>query len=295
MIVGAEQVLPEDALLETGVLQNAVFNSACFCCIATDGKGAIRVLNAGAERMLGYAGAEVRGKAFAELCDSQELIARAAAMSRESDTRVAVGFEALVCKAARGGEDIYALTYLRKDGSRLPATISVSALRGAGNAITGYLLIGIDDTARRQTEEALHKLTAALAAAEFKKPVALVVEDDDRAAKLLRVFLEAEGFAVVRSISAEDALLEVPKHTLALITLDLQMYGMNGWQFLRQLRESAMAAGVPVIIASGRTAEENLAQSRGANAMLQKPIGRVELKAALAKLGLLKTPSGLAA
>jgi DNA-binding response OmpR family regulator len=111
---------------------------------------------------------------------------------------------------------------------------------------------------------------------------------------VLRRFLVAEGFAVVCSVSAEDALLEAPKHTLALIMLDLQLYSMNGWQFLKQLHESGMQSQVPVIIASGRSVEGDLAQSRGVAAVLQKPIRHVELKAALAKLGLPKVRGGFA-
>ena len=62
------------------------------------------------------------------------------------------GFEALVFKASRGIEDIYELTYIRKDGSRFPAIVSVTALRDAQGAIIGYLLIGTDNTARKQVE-----------------------------------------------------------------------------------------------------------------------------------------------
>jgi CheY-like chemotaxis protein len=292
MTVSAKVALPKDPLLETGALQDAIVSSACFCCIVTDETGAIRILSAGAERMLGHAAADLRGKMLAELCDPQELVARAAAMSLELGTPVAPGFEALVCKAPLGGEDIYALTYVRKNGSRLPAMVSVTALRGAGNAITGYLLMGTDDTARRQAEEALRKLTATPAAAQFGKPVALVVDDDERAAEVLRLFLEVEGFAVVHSISAEDALLQAPKHTLALIMLDLQMDGMDGWQFLEQLHESGTQSQVPVILATGRPVEDKQAESRGAGAVLRKPIGRAHLKAALSKMGLLKFRGG---
>ena len=57
-------------------------------------------------------------------------------------------------KASRGIEDIYELTYMRKDGSRLPAVVSVTALRDEQEAIIGYLLIGTDNTARKQVERA---------------------------------------------------------------------------------------------------------------------------------------------
>jgi len=146
----------EEALLKAGALQNAIFNSANFSSIATDAKGVIQIFNVGAERMLGYTAAEVMNKITpADISDPQEVIARAAALSMELATTITPGFEALVFKASRGIEDIYELTYIRKDGSRFPAVVSVTALRDAQNAIIGYLLIGTDNTARKRAEEAL--------------------------------------------------------------------------------------------------------------------------------------------
>ena len=59
--VGAE-VRQDEALLKTGALQDAIFNSANFSSIATDAKGVIQIFNVGAERMLGYTAAEVMNK-----------------------------------------------------------------------------------------------------------------------------------------------------------------------------------------------------------------------------------------
>src|SRR3979409_2116947 len=155
------EVRREAALLKAGALQNAIFNSANFSSIATDAKGVIQIFNVGAERMLGYAAIEVVNKITpADISDPQEVIARAKALSVELGTPITPGFEALVFKAARGIEDIYELTYVRKDGSRFPAVVSVTALRDAQDAIIGYLLIGTDNTARKQAEEALLKAGA---------------------------------------------------------------------------------------------------------------------------------------
>ena len=135
----------EEALLKAGDLQNAIFNSANFSSIATDAKGVIQIFNVGAERMLGYTAAEVMNKITpADISDPQELIARAKALSVELGTPITPGFEALVFKASRGIEDIYELTYIRKDGSRFPAVVSVTALRDAQGTIIGYLLIGTE-------------------------------------------------------------------------------------------------------------------------------------------------------
>jgi two-component system, sensor histidine kinase and response regulator len=143
----------EKALLKAGALQSAIFNSANFSSIATDAKGVIQIFNVGAERMLGYTAAEVMNKITpADISDPQEVIERAEALSVELGTTITPGFEALVFKASRGIEDIYELTYIRKDGSRFPAVVSVTALRDVQNAIIGYLLIGTDNTARKQVE-----------------------------------------------------------------------------------------------------------------------------------------------
>ncbi|MFL5327979.1 MAG: PAS domain S-box protein [Gemmataceae bacterium] len=143
----------EDALLEAGALQNAIFNSANFSSIATDEKGVIQIFNVGAERMLGYTAAEVMNKNTpADISDPQEVITRAKALSTELGTTITPGFEALVFKASRGIEDIYELTYIRKDGSRFPAIVSVTALRDPEGGIIGYLLIGTDNTVRKQVE-----------------------------------------------------------------------------------------------------------------------------------------------
>src|SRR5688572_10784746 len=158
---GDSDVRHTDTLLQTGALQSAIFNSANFSSIATDAKGVIQIFNVGAERMLGYAAADVVNTITpADISDPQEVVARAKALSIELSTPITPGFEALVFKASRGIEDIYELTYIRKDGSRFPAVVSVTALRDAQTAIIGYLLIGTDNTARKQAEEALLKAGA---------------------------------------------------------------------------------------------------------------------------------------
>ena len=159
-----------EAFLKTGALQDAILNSANFSSIATDEKGVIQIFNVGAERMLGYTAADVLNKITpAEISDPQEVIARAAALSLELGTQITPGFEALVFKASRGIEDIYELTYIRKDGSRFPAVVSVTALRDIHDhgGIIGYLLIGTDNTARKQVEEEQKKLDQRLRDQQF--------------------------------------------------------------------------------------------------------------------------------
>src|SRR4029077_16525429 len=89
------------------------------------------------------------------------------ALSHELDTAITPGFDALAFKASRGIEDIYELTYIRKDGSRFPALVSVTALRDALGGIIGYLLIGTDNTARKQVEAEQKQLDQRLRDQQF--------------------------------------------------------------------------------------------------------------------------------
>jgi signal transduction histidine kinase len=82
--------------------------------------------------------------------------ARAQALSLELATTISPGFEALAFKASRGIEDSYELTYICKDGSRFPAIVSITALRDDYGEIIGYLLIGTDNSVRKQVELDLH-------------------------------------------------------------------------------------------------------------------------------------------
>ncbi|MDJ0377776.1 response regulator [Cryobacterium sp. PH31-L1] len=114
---------------------------------------------------------------------------------------------------------------------------------------------------------------------------ALVVEDDPKSAKLVRLLLEAEGFRVIGAPSGEEALDLARRVPLSLITLDVQLPGMDGWKFLMKLHDSPNLASIPVVVIAGLT-DMSLALSRGAAAVLEKPLQRVELQNSLTLLGL---------
>ena len=188
---GITEVRRQEVLLQTGALQSAIFNSANFSSIATDAKGVIQIFNVGAERMLGFTAAEVMNKITpADISDPQEVVARARALSLELGTPISPGFEALVFKASRGIEDIYELTYIRKDGSRFPAVVSVTALRDAQNTIIGYLLIGTDNTARKLAEEALQKAGALQNAILSSANFSIIATDEKGIIQLFNVGAE---------------------------------------------------------------------------------------------------------
>jgi len=121
-------------------------------------------------------------------------------------------------------------------------------------------------------------------------PVALVVEDDEAGAELMRVQLEAEGFVVRHASSAEAALQMAPLFTPALITLDIQLPGMDGWEFLCRIQELPGWMDVPVVVVSLDAAHE-VGLSLGAAAVLQKPVRRADFTRELATLGFKPTDS----
>ncbi len=140
-------------MLKTGALQNAILTSASFSIIATDEKGIIQLFNIGAECMLGYKASEVVNNFSPnDMYDPQEVKLRALTLSRELETPITPGFEALSFKASRGIEDIYEVTHIRKDHSRFPGIVSVTALRDDLDKIIGFLLIGTDNSIRKRVE-----------------------------------------------------------------------------------------------------------------------------------------------
>ena len=192
-------------LKETSALQNAIFNSTTFSSIATDVNGVIQIFNVGAETMLGYSASEVINiMSPADLSDKKELDIRADTLSLEFDITLHSGFEALVYKAALGLEDIYDLTYVCKNGQRLPAQVSVTALHDDAHTIIGYLLIGTDNTTRKLTEQS--KVNAAVA---FESGQAMFITDAQGLYTLAnKAYLDMTGYSLIELIGNNPRIMQ---------------------------------------------------------------------------------------
>jgi CheY-like chemotaxis protein len=116
-------------------------------------------------------------------------------------------------------------------------------------------------------------------------PVALVVEHDKKSAELIHLQLQAEGFEVLHAGSAEAALALVLERPLSLITLEIMLPDMDGWEFLARIKQMPALARVPVVIIS-IVADRNKGFALGAAAVLEKPISRKELVDSLIELGM---------
>lgn len=234
-------------------LQQAIFNNPYFCCIATDTRGLIQIFNVGAERMLGYDAAEmVSHQSPDAILAGHELAERAAALSMEFGCSVACGFETLVFKAARGIEDIIELTYIRKDGSRFPANVAVTALRQQDGSVIGYLFIGTDNTRRKEAELALQDHNAELEIARAAADKANLAKSEflSKMSHELRTPLNAVlGFAQLME-SATPSPTPAQK-------LSIEQILKGGWYLLRLINEILDLA----MIESGKLAIEQEAMS----------------------------------
>ena len=115
--------------------------------IATDPEGAITVFNEGAERMLGYRAEEMVGRrALDSLHVEEEVACRAAALGLEPS------FEVFAEAPRFGIAETREWTYVRRDGSRLPVAATMTAMRDPQEAVTGFIVIATNITARRMEQ-----------------------------------------------------------------------------------------------------------------------------------------------
>ena len=141
------------ALQNAERIQRTILNSAAYSMISTDTAGVIRTLNAAAEKWLQYKGSDLMGSSVSSVHDACELQSRGDQLTRAMGMIVPGDYHALVIKASYGVADEFESTYVRKDGRRFPVSLSVTALRGGGNVLAGYLMIATDLSEQRAIEK----------------------------------------------------------------------------------------------------------------------------------------------
>jgi diguanylate cyclase (GGDEF)-like protein/PAS domain S-box-containing protein len=202
----------EAALRSATALTGAVFNSANVSIIATSTVGTINLINATAQRWLGYSAEELIGRASPALIhDASEVVARSRDLSVEMGMPIEPGFDTFVAKARIHGSDEREWTYIRKDGSRFPVHLSVSALHNEAGDVTGFIGIGVDITDRRRADEAIQQANEALEQRVLQRTVEL--EDANRQLKgevETRALMEQE----MRHMAHYDSLTGLPNRNL---------------------------------------------------------------------------------
>jgi CheY-like chemotaxis protein len=114
----------------------------------------------------------------------------------------------------------------------------------------------------------------------------LVVDDDDVIRQLITVNLELEGFEVTTATDGQDCLDKVKGVNPAVITLDIMMPRLDGWEAASRLRADPDTAGIKVVLLSARAQEADLQRGDriGVDAYLTKPFDPDELIATVRRL-----------
>jgi len=173
-------------------------------------------------------------------------------------------------------------------------SVAVESEVGAGSRFTVWLPLR-----RMEAEPPAPSVTTGSSAPVAVAPpvsasdarTALVVDDDLTSANLIRIQLEAEGFTVLHAASSEEGLFLATQQPLSLITLDITLPKMDGWEFLTRIKRVPALRHVPVVIIS-ILADFTRGFALGAAAVMQKPVTRKELYDSLAQLGLFVPADG---
>lgn len=175
-----ERKKAEAELRRVADLQSAILNNTIYTVISADEKGIITSINPAGERALGYTADECVGKLSpTTFHDPAETAERAKTFSKELGVTIEPGFEVYVARARRNLPNEYEWTYVRKDGSRFPVLLSVTALRDPKGNVIGFLGLANDITERKRAEEALSRSKQKFATIFHASPVALSVSEYD--------------------------------------------------------------------------------------------------------------------
>ncbi len=143
---------------DSNALASAILASAAHLIIATDPRGVVTLFNGASEQALGYRASEVVGRETPALWhDEAEVVQRAEALSQELGIEVQPGFGVFIEKPRREGTESIEWTFIRKDGTRFPADLTVTCIREANGEITGYLGVIKDISDHKASELSARK------------------------------------------------------------------------------------------------------------------------------------------
>jgi len=227
----AQQARSESAVKQLGAWQQAVLDGAEYAIISTDTEGTIVSFNRAAQRMLGYRDDEVRGKArLKSIHDHDEATLRAAELGHQLGRHIDDEFEVFVAMARRTACESREWTYLRKDGSRVPVHVSVSALRDNDDEIIGFMAIATDLSERQAMRAHLRDSEARYSILFERAGDAIFLMRDERFIDCNPVTLEMFGCSREQIIGAHPSKFSP----------QLQPDGTPSEQLARQYIQSAM-------------------------------------------------------
>lgn len=200
----SERVASDHALSKVNNLNQTILDFADHSIIATDTEGLVLIFNHAAERMLGYRAEDIVGKLNPGIFHDPGEVCRRAEALVAAGFDVQPGFEVFVAKSRQGQADTNEWTYIRKDGTRFPVSLTVTALNDEKGEITGYLGIATDITERKRSENELHKLSRAVE----QSPVSVVITDAKGDIEYVNEkFSEVTGFTLAEVVGKNPRIL----------------------------------------------------------------------------------------
>lgn len=190
LTVALEELKASKEKLEAAsIFQRTIFEKAGAIIASTDANGIIQTFNPEAEKCLGYKAEELAGKFTPALFHCpEETKQKAMQLSGEFGEHIEPGFETFVAKAKRNMPHEDEWTFVRKDGTRFPVSLIVTALRNNAGEITGYIGVAVDISEHKREEDFLRQsLTkekelselksrfVSMASHEFRTPLSTVL------------------------------------------------------------------------------------------------------------------------
>jgi len=250
----------EDEIAAKVAWQKAVLDFAGLAIIATTPEGIIQTFNPAAERMLGYKAEEVIDKVTpAIIHDRNEVIERSKMFSKELGIPIEPGFEVFVAKSQRNLWNEYEWTYIRKDGTRFPVLLTVSALRSQNGDILGFLGIAQDITERKQailrieemaTRDELTNLpNRHLLQDRIMQTLAHIQRSQELGAML---FIDLDNFKIINDTLGHDIgdllLKEVAKRLTSIVRTEDTVARLGGDEFVVMLPKIDSALATEIIV-----------------------------------------------
>ena len=167
------------------------------------------------------------------------------------------------------------LTITKMFAEMMGGDIDLSSEEGKGTTFIVTIPITVIDKKKQETSELITETNS-----EDTKYKVLVIDDDDNAQDMMKKFLEKQDFSILQAKSGEDGLNLAAEHLPDVITLDVMMPEMDGWEVLAALQANETTKNIPVIMLTMAN-EPDIGYSLGATDYLTKPVNWNELSSVL--------------
>lgn len=220
----------EMAFKKTTTLQKAILDSSAYAIISTDLNGLIKSFNPAAEKMLGYSAGEVIGIKTPQLFHDEMDLRK----KRNEDFKNYRIFGISEVSDPDNNTENGEFTFIRKDGSKFPVSLTVTAIRGDRNQVTGFLAMAENISQRKEQFDALNTANLRFRSLISNMQAGVLVEDENRNIVLVNQLFcdlfnvpihpdQLIGMECVRTFEAAKSVFGNPEEALQDINHSLQL------------------------------------------------------------------------